>query len=97
MGTNVDFDPGSGVENHASNGVNDAFLSVFDSSGTFYFAKTWGGISSDHGSCVAVDGSGNALVSGQFQGHVDFDPGSGTDYHDAVGVYDFFLSKFEPE
>jgi len=90
----VDFDPGSGADNHTSNGFHDVFLSKFDSSGTFAWARTWGGYSSDSGCGVAVDGSGNVYVTGFFYGTVDFDPGSGVDNH--TGYTDVFLSKFDP-
>jgi quercetin dioxygenase-like cupin family protein len=97
-GTNVDFDPGSGTDYHSSsNYALDAFLSKFDSSGSFLLARTWGGIGDDIGGGDAVDGSGNVYVSGQFQYTVDFDPGTGTDNHTVVGTIDFFLSKFGPE
>ena len=43
----VDFDPGNGVDNHTSNGNQDASLSKFDSSGNFMWARTWGGSSDD--------------------------------------------------
>jgi hypothetical protein len=91
----VDFDPGPGVDNHTSNGNDDVFLSKFDSSGNFLWAKTWGGIDYDYGCCVAVDGSGNAYVTGVFQDIVDFDPGSGVDNHTSNGAFDVFLSKFD--
>ncbi len=91
----VDFDPGSGVENHTSNGSYDVYLSKFDSSGSFLWAKTWGGSSSDFGYTVAPDGSGNLYLTGIFGGTVDFDPGSGVDIHASNGGYDVFLSKFD--
>jgi quercetin dioxygenase-like cupin family protein len=97
-GTDVDFDPGSGTDKHSSsNNSSDAFLSEFDSSGNFKLARTWGGTGYENGNCDAVDVSGNAFVSGQFQYTVDFDPGTGTDNHTAVTTVDFFLSKFAPE
>jgi len=93
----VDFDPGSGVDNHTSNGEADVFLSKFDSSGAFIWARTWGGSDdNDEGYGVAVDGSGNVYVTGYFHGTVDFDPGSGVDNHTSNGQYDVFLSKFDP-
>jgi len=92
----VDFDLGSDVDNHTSNGSDDAFLSKFDSSGNFLWAKTWGGIdNNDVGVAVAVDISGNALVTGRFQSGFDFNPGSGVDNHASSGIYDVFLSKFD--
>ena len=91
----VDFDPGSEVNEHTSNGGLDVFCSKFDSSGAFQWARTWGGSSSDHGNGVATDASGNAYVLGYFYGTVDFDPGLGVDEHTSHSVTrDIFLSKF---
>jgi hypothetical protein len=42
LGT-VDFDPGTGVDEHTSLGESDMFLSKFDSTGNFLWARTWGG------------------------------------------------------
>jgi hypothetical protein len=92
----IDFDPGPGVDNHTSNGYYDVFLSKFDSLGNFQWAKTWGGIDYDYGWGVAVDGSGNAYVTGLFYETVDFDPAAaGVDNHTSNGSYDVFLSKFD--
>jgi hypothetical protein len=89
----VDFDPGGGNP-HTSNGVNDVFLSKFDSSGNFKGAWTWGGSSYDRGSGVVADGSGYVYVTGDFVGTVEFDP-SGGDPHTSNGSYDVFLSKLD--
>ena len=80
----VDFDPGTGVDNHTSGGQVDAFLSKLDSSGNFQWARTWGGSEGDNGAGVAVDQSGNPYVTGCFTGYVDLDPGSGSDYHQSL-------------
>jgi hypothetical protein len=93
----VDFDPGPDVDNHVSNGYVDTFLTKFDSSGNFIWARTWGGTGDDEGHSAAVDGSGNAYVTGLFMDDVDFDPGPGIDYHVSNGYYDIFLSKFPPD
>ena len=87
-----DFDPDSG-DPHSSNGYEDAFLSKFDSSGNFEWARTWGGSIYDTGLGVATDGSGNVYVTGLFYGSVDFDP-DGVDQHSSNGDQDAFLSKF---
>ncbi len=89
----VDFDPGSG-DPHTSNGGPDVYLSKFDSSGNFEWARTWGGSSGDYGSGVASDDSGNVCVTGYFRGTVDFDPDGG-DPHTSNGDWDVFLSKFD--
>jgi len=95
MGT-VDFDPGPGVDSHSSNGNQEVFMSKFDSSGNFLWAKTWGANNADVGYGIAVDGSGNLYVTGFFVYlTVDFDPGPGEDYHTSNGSSDIFLSKFD--
>ena len=91
----VDFDTGSGVDNHTSNGDMDIFLSKFDSSGNFQWARTWGGSGDDQGWGVAVDESGNIYVTGWFTGTVDFNPGPGVDNQTSNGWDDIFLSKFD--
>jgi hypothetical protein len=91
----VDFDPGPGVDNHLSDAARNVFLSKFDSSGNFIWARTWGGTSSASGPEVTVDGYANAYVTGRFCGMVDFDPGPGVDNHSSYGNEDVFLSKFD--
>ena len=89
----VDFDPGSGVDSHTSNGGSDIFLTKFDPAGNFMWARTWGGSNQDSGEDVVVDKYANVYVTGYFDGTVDFDPGGGVDNHDGDGA---FLSKFDP-
>jgi hypothetical protein len=76
----------------------DVFLSKFASSGTFVWARTWGGSSYDYGFSVDVDGSGNAYVTGYFNDVVDFNPDpTAVDLHSSNGDADIFLSKFKPD
>jgi hypothetical protein len=91
----VDFDPGPGVDEHTSNGGPDVFLSKFNSNGDFQWACTWGGDNEDCGQGIAVDGSENILVTGDFAHTVDFDPGPGVDERTANGWQDAFLSKLD--
>ncbi|GAJ15526.1 unnamed protein product, partial [marine sediment metagenome] len=95
----VDFDPGTGVDNHTSNGFYEAYIVKFDSNGFFVWAKSWGGDRDDKGYDVCTDNSDNILVSGIF-GHmtmdsVDLDPGPGVDAHISVGSSDVSVSKFD--
>jgi len=89
----VDFDPGSGKDNHTSVGIYDVFIQKLDSNGNFLWAKTFGGPSSDDSFSIDVDDFGNIYTTGYFQGTADFDPGSGKDNHTSVGGYDVFIQK----
>ncbi len=92
----VDFDPDEvGEELHSSNGLKDVFVTMFDNTGNFIWARTWGGSSDDEGHGLDVDSLGNVYVTGYFKYTVDFDPGPGEDSHTAVGNEDVFLSKFD--
>ena len=92
----VDFDPGSGTDNHSSVGHQDIFLSTLDSDGLYNGAVTWGGttISGDNPASVVLDGLGHCYVTGNFLGTVDFYPGLETDERTSMGDSDIFLSKF---
>ncbi len=92
-----DFDPGPEVDIHTSNGFEDVFLTKFDSSGIFAWARTWGGISQDRGFSVALDGSANVYLAGDYTGTVDFNPGAGDYIIESNGYKDIFLSKFDSD
>ncbi len=76
----VDFDPGAGVFNLTSGGINDydVFISKFDSIGNFIWAKGIGSVDFEEGYSIVVDTIKNIYVTGYFRNIVDFDPGAGT-------------------
>lgn len=86
----VDFDPGPGIDEHSNGG---GFLSKFDPTGVFIWAKTIGT------TCfkLAVDDSGNIYITGFFDGHADFDPGPDTKNRYSNGGFDAYLLKLDPE
>lgn len=90
----ADFDPGAGVSNMTSVGIQDAYLAKFDSSGGLTWARKLGGSGADIGASVVVDTSDNVYVTGSFQGTADFDPGAGTANLTPVGGTDVYVSKF---
>jgi hypothetical protein len=93
----VDFNPsGSSTETRSSNGLGDAFFSVFSESGAFRGVETWGGTGDDWVFHVAMSGAGDVYATGSFQNTVDFDPGPGDDSHSSTGDSDAFISKFIP-
>ena len=91
----ADFDPGSGSDNHTSNGGTDIFVQKMDANGNLLWAKTFGGSDYDKAYSIAVDANGNVFVTGEFGGTVDFDPGSGTDNHTSNGGADIFVEKLD--
>ncbi|HLG36293.1 MAG TPA: T9SS type A sorting domain-containing protein [Bacteroidia bacterium] len=97
FGGTVDFDPGTGVFNLTSTGLNDIFISKLDSSGNFIWAKAMGGTSQDFGESIVLDseGSGHIYTTGYFNGTVDFDPGTGVFNLTSAGLYDVFISQLD--
>jgi hypothetical protein len=57
---------------------------VVDTGITVYYPLPW---------AAALTSNGGILLSGRFNGLVDFDPGTGTDIHRGDGVFDGFVSK----
>ena len=106
-GTVTNFNPWEAAHpdlhtNHPGSMANfDAFLSKFDSSGTFLWARTWGGEGYDDGPAVAVDGLGGVYVAGMYASQkINFDPagssaGANHPAHDTGISVDVFLSKFD--
>lgn len=93
----ADFDPGSGTVNLTSNGGFDVYIAKYDNSGNYIWAKSFGDINNadDYPSKMAVDGSGNVYVTGQFGGACDFDAGAGTDNISSSGGWDIFFTKYD--
>ena len=73
----VDFDPGTGISTLISNGSSDIFITKFDASGNFIWARQMGGILSDAGVSIDVHTTGEIYVTGVFQDAVDFNPNIG--------------------
>ncbi len=71
----LDFDPGVGNYILTSNGDNDGVVIKLDSNGIFSWAKQFGGITTDKVWGVEIDNADNVLLTGQYNGTVDFDPG----------------------
>jgi len=91
----ADLDPGTGTDDHTSNGDRDIFISKLDTSGNFQWARTIGGMSVDDPGGVAVDPNGDVYTTGWFFDTVDFNPGPGVDNHIADGE-DAFLTTIPP-
>ncbi|GAB4149967.1 MAG: hypothetical protein Fur0041_22860 [Bacteroidia bacterium] len=75
----VDFDPGPGVLNRTSAGLNDMFVMKLDPNGNLLWVKTGGSGGTDVVNSLVVSPNGNIYMTGFFYGLVDFDFGAGID------------------
>jgi uncharacterized protein (AIM24 family) len=83
----VDFGGGT----LTSAGGDDIFVAKFDASGNHIWSQRFGDGSRQLGQEVAVDGSGNVIVTGEFAGAVNFGGGVLT----SAGGSDIFVAKFD--
>ena len=90
----ADFDPNAGTSNLVSNGGTDIFLAKYNSSGSLTWANKIGGTSNELGRAVALDGSGNVYITGEYRSTVDFDPGAGTQSLTSAGNADVFVAEY---
>jgi len=74
------------------NATDDIFVAKFDPNGNHLWSKRFGDDHNQCGSSVAVDGSGNVIVTGWFDGWVDF----GGWAYATTGSWDIFVAKFDP-
>ena len=92
----ADFDPGAGVFNLIANGENDVFILKLDASGNFIWAKQIGGSGKDEGRSVSIDANGNILITGNFFGIADLDPGANDNTLDYANG-NIFILKLDPD
>ncbi|MBL9013143.1 MAG: SBBP repeat-containing protein [Myxococcales bacterium] len=78
-------------DDHTSLGESDLFVARFTPSGKLQWAKTMGAEREDIASGVGADAAGNVVVSGWFQGSVDFGKGPIT----SKGNKDIFALKLD--
>jgi hypothetical protein len=76
-----DFDPGPGVYNLIStnSSYDDCYICKIDSAGNLVWAYSIVGTNSSDVNSIYVDGTASILLTGNFGGTMDFDPGPGID------------------
>jgi hypothetical protein len=80
-----------GTTTLTSAGLNDIFVAKYDAGGTLLWAHSAGSSGNDTGSGVAVDESGNVVVTGYFVGDATF----GTTTLTSAGLSDVFVAKYD--
>lgn len=97
----VDFDPGNGVYNLISSGLDEIYISKLDAAGNFKWAKRLGSNDAsadggDQGKCIAVDEVGNIYTTGYFSGLANFNSGIGSLITaQSNGLRDIFITKHD--
>lgn len=95
FGGTVDFDPGPSEDWRVSNGHCDVFVTKFAADGNYLWTRAFGGPGEDVGLAIDCDLEEAIVISGHFEGTVDFDPGVGEDRHTSVdGFPNIFVTKF---
>ncbi len=90
VGPDVDF--GGGALSSTWGGSDTFVVKLAGSDGTNIWAKNVKNGGYDQAKGVAVDGSGNVFVVGEFNGNADF--GAGLPYVTSVGHSDVYLAKY---
>jgi hypothetical protein len=91
--TVMDCDPGTGVHNLNLIGGQDAYVMSLDASGTYRWAKSFGGSDNENPQRLNMDAGKNIYISGTFDGYCDFDPDAGTANLGSNGGNDAFVMK----
>lgn len=90
------FGPGVTLTVPGGYSIADMFTAKHDTAGALVWAKQAGGVATDVGAGIAVDGAGSSYVTGYFVGTAWFD--SATSLTSASSTaYDVFLAKYGPE
>ena len=100
----VNFDPGLGTNNLASNGTGgagDAFLAKYDASGHLVWANGFGGSVTGQSNVsmaagMTLDTRDNVYMTGLYYGSADFDPSTNSVTLTNAGSSDIFLTKYTP-
>jgi hypothetical protein len=90
----ADLDPGVGITNLTSNGMQDIYFAKYDSNGNFVWARSIGSTQDEWNVEIVTDDTGNVYLTGQFMGTIDLDAGAGVDAYTA-GVADLFIVKYD--
>jgi arginine repressor len=91
----VDFDPGPGIRIVTSSGVQDGFITKVNPNGALVWVRTFSGTGSVAPNAMEIDYAGSLLISGSFNGTIDFDPGAGVQNFSANNGWEGFVTKVD--
>ncbi len=93
--TSANLTFGSNTLVNGGTSSSDIFLTKFDANGNVLWAKSYGGADGEIGSAVALDPSGNILITGWYTS-ASITIGSFTLTNTAIGSSDVFIAKIDP-
>ncbi len=92
----VDFDPGAGVFELISAGMDDLFVLKLDAAGDFTWVKSVGGMGAEGAYSMTVDGLEQVYITGSFSSTaLDFDPGPGVTELTLTGPNSAYVMKLD--
>ena len=86
----ADFDPGTGVVNSSTVATSEIFVLKLNSDGEFVWVKTMEGNAAAYGSVandIKIDSNNDLVLTGNYYGTVDFDPGIDTVNSGSGGIF----------
>lgn len=99
FGAIADFDPDTSSYSLTAGSLRTGYLASYDAQGNFRWAIPFSSSSNTEVADVKVDSSGNSIVTGHFNGTVDFDPGPGSTPLTSLGGSaagpDIFIAKYD--
>lgn len=99
MSVSMDMDASSDtslIYNYDSNSYTDAFLAKYDTDGNHLWSGSFGGAFSDEVRNVTVNSDNEILITGQYNGNVDFDLTNNTYFVSSNNTFYGFMSKYLP-
>jgi hypothetical protein len=92
----IDFDPGTGVQNRIPAGENAIYILNLDLNGNYIDVQVFGGDQTCYIYAMAYHPLYGYLISGEFSGTMDFDPGTGVDTRTSDEQYNTFICRYDP-
>jgi len=84
-----------GATTLTNNGGGNVYITKYDANGNVIWAKSAGGIYSDHGSSIAIDAAGNTYITGGFSSPT-ITYGATTLTNNSNNIYsDIFIAKYD--
>jgi len=99
----VDFDPSDGQDEHGVVGYPDIFVTKFHGDGSYAWTRTYNASYRASDDMLTVAHDGGCILTGMFDGTVDFDPTEGVDERtvtpgpDPYEETDIFLTKINSD